>query len=99
MTHDTARPVGAVTGADKQPEADDPMELVGVAYPVASAEDADRTLARCFVEEYALLGWDAGRIRALFQSPLYGGPYGIFRRHGMAFVESVLREVFDPEGR
>ncbi len=85
------------SGADKRAEADDPMELVGVTYAVGSPEEADRELARCFVEEYALMGWDAERIRRLFLNPLYGGPHAIATRRGKGFVDEVVRTVFRPE--
>lgn len=90
---------GPISGASKELEADDPMELVGVAYPVASGEEADSELARCFIEEYALVGWSPERIRQLFCSPLYGGPYGIASRHGMGLVDEILADVFRAEGR
>lgn len=88
-----------MTGADKAAESADPLELIGVPYQVVSREDDDRAMARCFVEEYALVGWDAERIRNLFLSPVYAGTHGIMRRRGMAFIDEVLAEVFGPEGR
>lgn len=97
MTTDATGP--GMTGADKAAEATDPMELVGVAYPTDSAAADDRRMARCFVEEFALLGWDAGRIRNLFRSPMYAGPHGILRRRGMAFVDELVTDVFEGEGR
>ncbi|MDX1619763.1 MAG: hypothetical protein R3320_02150 [Nitriliruptorales bacterium] len=91
--------LGPVSGADKEFEGDDPMELVGVAYPVTSGVESDRELARCFVEEYALVGWSPARIRQLFCSPLYEGPYGIASRHGMGLVDEILADVFGQEVR
>lgn len=87
-----------VNGKDKVVESGDPLELVGVSYRVESAEDDDRAMARCFIEEYALVGWDAARIRNLFLSPMYSGPHGITCRRGIAFVDTVIAEVFGPQG-
>jgi hypothetical protein len=84
-------------GASKTFEATDPLELVGVSYPVASREEQDRTMGRCFIEEYALMGWNAERIRTLFLSPVYAGPHGILRRQGMPFVDTLVHEVIHGE--
>jgi hypothetical protein len=75
-------------------EADDPMELVGVGYPVDIAEETDRETARCIVEEYALTGFAAKEILALFASPLYGLPHAIYRRRGQEFVIGLVDAVF-----
>ncbi|MFP3900363.1 MAG: hypothetical protein ACLFXM_05885 [Acidimicrobiia bacterium] len=83
-------------GSDKHAEADDPYELVGVRYPVAPGVDADRELARSFVEEYALLGWTPAHVRMLFETPQFAGAHDIRRRRGPALVDDVLAEVFGP---
>ena len=75
-------------------EADDPMELVGIGYPVEIAEETDRETARCIVEEYALTGFAAKEILALFASPMYGLPHAIYRRRGQEFVTSLVDAVF-----
>jgi hypothetical protein len=75
-------------------EADDPMELVGVGYPVDIAEETDRETARCIVEEYALTGFAATEILALFASPKFGFPNAIYRRRGAEFVTGLVGEVF-----
>lgn len=75
-------------------EADDPMELVGVGYPVDIAEETDRETARCIVEEYALTGFAASEILTLFGSPMYGLPHAICRRRGEEFVIDIVAAVF-----
>jgi len=75
-------------------EADDPMELVGVGYPVDIAEETDRETALCIVEEYALTGFAASEILALFASPMYGLLHAIYRRRGEQFVVDLVASVF-----
>lgn len=81
------------TGAAKPLEPDDPLSLVPVTFPVGAGDEADRHQARCIVEEYALIGWPADRIRELFHAPHYAATFGIFRRHGSDFVDAVIDEV------
>lgn len=81
-------------GIDKDAEDDDPYELVGVRFPVDAGVDAERELARSFVEEYALLGWSKAKVRMLFATPQFAGAHDIARRRGSALVEEVIAEVF-----
>jgi len=84
-------------GRAKELEVEDPYALVGVRYPVPEGVDGDREVARCFVEEYALMGWRADRIRQLFTEPGYTGAYAIARRRGMDLIDDVLADAFgDP---
>lgn len=92
------------TGAAKDLEPDDPFGPVVARYPVTSVVEADREMARCFVAEFALMGWPARRIRRLFDAPFYQGPHAILERNGPAFVDGVIVEtlgpaVLDTEGR
>lgn len=87
---------GRAHGSRKDIEADDPYELVGVRCPVAPGVDADRELARSFVEEYALLGWTPAHVRMLFETPRFAGAHDIRRRRGEALVDQVLTEVYGP---
>jgi hypothetical protein len=75
-------------------EDDDPLELVGIGYPVDAPAEADRATARALIEEYALGGWSAEEIRGLFTSPAYAAPFGIARRNGAAFVDELIVAVF-----
>lgn len=81
-------------GSAKELEDDDPYELVGVRFPAPAGVDADRDLARCFAEEYALLGWPASKVRMLFETPQFAGAHDIHRRRGPALIDEVLAEVF-----
>lgn len=73
---------------------DDPMELVGRVFPVESEEEADREMARCFTEEYALMGFSAFDVGRLFESPQYAAPHAILRRRGADFVREIIRGVY-----
>lgn len=84
-------------GADKELEDDDPFELIGVRYPVEPGVDADRVLARCFVEEYALIGWTPSKVRMLFETPQFAGAHDVRRRRGPDLIEEVIAEVFGHE--
>jgi len=87
---------------EKELDADDPYEIVGFRYPVADGPEADRVLARCFVEEYALMGWSPSQIRELFTTSKYAGAFEIAARRGMELVDAVIAETFgnnDPEVR
>ncbi len=78
----------------KQYEADDPFRFIAVRYPVDSEREQDLEMARCFIEEYALMGWPASQIRSLFKSPLYAGPHAIFRKWGMPAVDVLISDIF-----
>lgn len=73
---------------------DDPMELVGQIFPIESEEEADREMARCITEEYALLGFTAFEVGRLFESPAYAAPHAILGRRGPDFVREVIRGVY-----
>ena len=81
----------------KEVEDDDPMELVGVMLPDAPDHEADIEMARTFVLEYRLLGWQREGVRHLFDTPAYAGTHGILRRRGTAFVDERLDELFGEE--
>ncbi|HUG32815.1 MAG TPA: hypothetical protein VMM14_07980 [Acidimicrobiia bacterium] len=78
----------------KHLESGDPFELVGVERAVGVSVDADREMARCLIEEYALTGFAASEIRALFVSPAYTMPHAIYRRRGAQFVSDLVTDVF-----
>ncbi len=84
----------AAHGTDKEVEDDDPFELVGVHFDLPPGVDGDRELARCFVEEYALLGWRPDRIRSLFTDPVYAGAHAVAQRRGLALVDEVIAATF-----
>lgn len=82
----------------KDLESGDPFELVGVSRPAGMSVDADRETARCLIEEYALTGFAASEIRALFASPAYTMPHAIYRRRGAEFVSDLVADVFGDAG-
>jgi hypothetical protein len=75
----------------KEPEVDDPLELVGV--PVAVDAATFDEMARCLVEEYVRDGWDDAHLMALFRSPFYAGLHVIWRLRGEAWVCGLLGET------
>lgn len=83
-------------GEAKPFEGDDPLALVGVRYQQAAGVDGDHELARCLVEEYALMGWTADRVRRLFATPFFAGAHALYERRGSELVEQVILEVFGP---
>ncbi len=93
----TTKPEAAIlaAGIDKSVEDDDPYALTGVRYPVAEGVDADREVALAIVEEFALSGWSADRIRELFAAPESGSMHSIARRRGEEFVDNLLGVVFE----
>ena len=80
----------------KTAEPDDPLELVGMVVPVPPGYDSMAEMGRCFVEEFALMGWDRRRILRLFKSPVYAGAHAIYRARGEEFVDSLITQVLGP---
>ena len=84
------------TATDNHIEHDDPYELVGVRFPLPEGVDADRVTAKCFVEEFALMGSSPAEVRRLFTDAHYRGSYDVAQRRGMDFIEELIAEVFGP---
>ncbi len=80
--------------AEKDFEDDDPFEFVAVRYPTDPAVDSDEVMARCFVEEYALLGVPPAHVNQLFRSPFFAGTHAILERRGPEFVQHIIDDVF-----
>ena len=76
-------------GAAKQAEPTDPLDLVGTMVPGGDVE----LLARCFVEEYAAMGYDGEQILELFRQPLYVGVHPVYRAKGEGAVRTLIEEV------
>jgi hypothetical protein len=83
------------TNVTKRFESEDPFETVAVA--IATVEDTTDEMARTFVEEFALLGFNAERVLSLFRNPFYAGAHMIYERRGEEFVRDLIREVFGPD--
>ncbi len=79
----------------KRFESGDPFETVAVG--IVTAEDTTDEMARTFVEEFALLGFNASRVLSLFRNPFYAGAHMIYERRGEEFVRRLIREVFGPD--
>lgn len=80
--------------SEKEFEADDPYEFVGMRYKAEPGTDPDELMARCFIEEYALMGMPRDRIMRMFQSPHFAGTNGILQRRGLQFVQSIAASVY-----
>lgn len=81
-------------GRDREPEADDPMELRMI--PVPGGDPV--FMATCLVEEYARLGLDEEAILALFRQPIYQ-THALYRERGEAWVRELIRGVLVRTGR
>lgn len=79
-------------GAAKQAEPTDPMDLVGTVVPGGDV----LYLARCFIEEFAAMGYDGERILGLFRDPQYVAVHPVLCSIGeegvRELIEQVLRE-------
>ncbi|HJZ13376.1 MAG TPA: hypothetical protein VJ521_14565, partial [Acidobacteriota bacterium] len=62
---------GGDVRATKEFEDDDPMELQAVFFPAGNAEEQ----ARCFIEEFAMMGMTPQEISKLFSDPFYSGTH------------------------
>ncbi len=69
------------------------MELVGVNLDSGPGDRDLEEMARCFVEEYARMGWNGEEILNLFRSPAYRGPHRIMRLKGEDFVRGLTEAV------
>ncbi len=71
-----------------EPDDTDPMELVGVRLPAAS-DESTRTMAECFVEEFARLGYDQHAILELFRNPEYAAAHDALRVLGETHIAEL----------
>ena len=75
-------------------EEDDPFVLVGKGFPSPEGYDALGTMARCFVEEYAMLGYTEEFVLRMFRNPRFQGPHGAYVAKGEPFVRGLIRDVY-----
>lgn len=73
------------------PDATDPMTLHGVVVETEN-DEAMVEMATCFIEEYARLGFDAGRIERMFQTPGYAGPAMALHVLGEERIRELIAE-------
>lgn len=81
-------------GRNKEPEPDDPVELVMTPVP-----DGDHELmAICLIEEFARMGMDEDEILALFSQPIYE-THALYLERGEARMRDLVRSVLARTGR
>lgn len=68
---------------------DDPMTLTGVALPGDRTEE----MARCFIEEYAMMGYGREQILHFFQNPFYVATHQVWRAKGRDYVEHLIKQA------
>jgi hypothetical protein len=82
--------------AEKEFEGDDPLEFVAMRFPAPPGVDMDEAMARCFIEEYALMGMPRQRVLKMFTSPFFAGAHAVYEKRGAAFIGRLIDEVFGP---
>jgi len=75
----------------EDPDPTDPMTLHGVEIETES-DEAMVEMAICFIEEYARLGFDAGRIERLFRTRGYAGPVMALKVLGEDRIRKLVAE-------
>lgn len=75
-------------------EPDDPMELVGVAFPTGDVDE----MAECLVEEFVKMGMGDEELLQLFRSPFYGGTHAIYKKRGEEYVRALITRVREQWG-
>lgn len=81
-------------GRDKDPEPDDPTELLMV--PVPGGDPV--LMATCLIEEYARIGMREEEILALFSRPVYQ-THALYLERGEAWVRTLIQAVLARTGR
>jgi hypothetical protein len=79
------------------PEPDDPNILVGVSLPADGG--AVHEMAAAIAEEFAAMGFDEGRILALFRLPFYAGAHQALLALGEDEITGIVRESVRVWGR
>lgn len=82
----------------KPPEADDPVERVAIAVPGDGGRSLDE-MALCFAIEFIAMGWNDQAIRDMFQQPFYSGPYTVYQKKGLSFVDEVIQRAREEHQR
>jgi hypothetical protein len=81
----------------RDPEPDDPQELVGVELP--GDESVTREMAAAFADEFARLGYTRAQILALYRQPHYAGAHQAWRLLGEEVVARLVDEALAVWGR
>ena len=74
----------------RDPEPDDPHELVGVSVP--GDRECMSEMAATFAEEFAALGYDESHLLNLFRQPFYAGAHRAFQVLGEVEIHRIVRE-------
>jgi hypothetical protein len=83
--------------ADKDFEPNDPFQPVAVSL-ATPGYDGMEAMARCFVEEYALMGWPPERIFKLFTVPQFAGSYAVLQERGPDYIQKIIASVMGDDG-
>ncbi|GIU99066.1 MAG: hypothetical protein KatS3mg014_0682 [Actinomycetota bacterium] len=81
----------------RDPDASDPMEIVGVVLDRPMDLAGLEAMARTFIEEYALMGWPPKRILDVFRRPFYAGAHDAYEALGEARVRALIAETYGLE--
>jgi hypothetical protein len=82
--------------ADKEFEPDDPLAPVAVMLETPG-HDGQEIMARCFIEEFALMGWAPEKVFRLFTIPEYAASHSVYLERGAEYVKSLITSVFGEE--
>ena len=82
----------------REPDAEDPLEIVGVVLDRPIDRRGLDDMARTFVEEYTLLGWPPKRILGMFRQPFYGGAHDAYEALGEERIVALIEQTAGPMG-
>ena len=83
----------------KEPEQDDPMELMGMIAP--GDADSDERQAEATIQEFVLMGFTDEGLMGLFRDPHYQATHRILKAKGEAYVREMIsreRSAWKREG-
>lgn len=81
----------------RDPDASDPMEIVGVVLDRPMDTAGLEAMARTFVEEYVLMGWSPKRILDVFRRPFYAGAHDAYEALGEDRIRALIAETYGLE--
>jgi hypothetical protein len=82
--------------ADKEFEIEDPFEPVAVVLSTPGFDGLE-AMARCFVEEFAMMGWPPQRIFKLFTVEDYAASHAVLLDRGPEYVRDLIVDVMGEE--
>jgi hypothetical protein len=72
------------------------MEIVGVVLDRPMDLQGLDDMARTFVEEYTLMGWQPSRIMAMFRRPFYAGAHDAYEALGEDRIVELIEQTCGP---